>query len=722
VNPTEQDDVRASVITISQDGSKLTWSQTQNTFVPYNVRSNTATTTTTTSIGANMNLQLDRTNLETILSTKVPYNETIHKSYYPYGTAGFREYATELHPIMIRIGLAMALLSHHYMRLQTDTDDHSSHDDDDTARVVLPSVHFGIMITASHNTYEYNGVKCIHMDGGMITPDGEAFVTTIVNARNIDTLLQYIQEQLPLLSVDSSISATASMTKQQRYLAPTIHIGYDTRSHSVEFANLVREGIQLLLSRSAEATTPACHIQNHHIVTTPMLHHIVKHNNGLIGYYHHLPSIISTHPSTNGYYHILVHAYQSLLLTKVTDITSTTTTQGKRVLHVDCACGVAYEHLTAILNTLTPSNTNESPSISTATTTTIVAHNPPSETEAQLLNHQCGSEYVQKQQCSCIWYDDANNNDDSNDRSYCASVDGDGDRIVFFATSSSSSKEDTNQFILLDGDYIACLLCTFIQNEIQILQSYMNQRNTTPQRPVPTPIRFGVVQTAYANGASTQYLKKNQIPVIMAKTGVKYVHAAAHDNYDIGIYFESNGHGTVIFNDAYYRYLHEIEEWLYPASSHDDNECMTPTRPNPSAYCAYQRLKILPNLINQAVGDAISDLLLIDAILYIKEWTLHDWYTSLYSNLPSRQMKVKVLDRTIIRTNDNETQCLSPTTVQPALDALMEQHAAVQARIFIRPSGTEDVVRVYAEATTQEIADALAQKAIAIVQEFCGGI
>ena len=275
---------------------------------------------------------------------------------------------------------------------------------------------------------------------------------------------------------------------------------------------------------------------------------------------------------------------------------------------------------------------------------------------------------------------------------------------------------------MLDGDYIACLLCTFIQNEIQTLQTYLSDRIAT--QPLPTPIRFGVVQTAYANGASTHYLQSNHIPVIMAKTGVKYVHAAAHDNYDVGIYFESNGHGTVIFNDAYYHYLSEIEQILYPSSSHDNSAAASTatSRPQPNVYIAYQRLKILTSLINQAVGDAISDLLLIDAILYIKDWTLHDWYASLYTNLPSRQMKVKVVDRAVIRTNDNETQCLSPTSVQPALDQLMEQYAAMQARIFIRPSGTEDVVRVYAEATTQEIADELAQKAIAIVQEFCGGV
>lgn len=32
------------------------------------------------------------------------------------------------------------------------------------------------------------------------------------------------------------------------------------------------------------------------------------------------------------------------------------------------------------------------------------------------------------------------------------------------------------------------------------------------------------------------------------KTGVKYLHSKACE-YDIGIYFEANGHGTVVFSD-----------------------------------------------------------------------------------------------------------------------------------------------------------------------------
>jgi hypothetical protein len=87
-----------------------------------------------------MNLKLDRTNLDAILSTKVPYNDTLHKSYYPYGTAGFREYATELHPIMIRIGFAMALLSHHCMVSYIQDDQPTTDASDDTVHCYRPFI------------------------------------------------------------------------------------------------------------------------------------------------------------------------------------------------------------------------------------------------------------------------------------------------------------------------------------------------------------------------------------------------------------------------------------------------------------------------------------------------------------------------------------------------------------------------------------------------------
>ena len=56
------------------------------------------------------------------------------------------------------------------------------------------------------------------------------------------------------------------------------------------------------------------------------------------------------------------------------------------------------------------------------------------------------------------------------------------------------------------------------------------------------------MQTAYANGASTAYLKRAlRDSVVVAKTGVKHLHAAALA-FDVGVYFEANGHGSVLFS------------------------------------------------------------------------------------------------------------------------------------------------------------------------------
>jgi len=44
---------------------------------------------------------------------------------------------------------------------------------------------------------------------------------------------------------------------------------------------------------------------------------------------------------------------------------------------------------------------------------------------------------------------------------------------------------------------------------------------------------------------------------VFAATGVKNLHEKA-EHYDIGIYFEANGHGTVIFNEDYLEKLEAL--------------------------------------------------------------------------------------------------------------------------------------------------------------------
>lgn len=95
-------------------------------------------------------------------------------------------------------------------------------------------------------------------------------------------------------------------------------------------------------------------------------------------------------------------------------------------------------------------------------------------------------------------------------------------------------------------------------------------------------------------------------------------------------------------------------------------------------------------------------MLLVQVILAHKAYSGFEW-DSLYSDLPNRLVKVVVRDRSIFKTQDAERRLVSPTGLQTKLDELVRKYDG--GRSFVRPSGTEDVVRVYAEATLRAQAD-----------------
>lgn len=107
-------------------------------------------------------------------------------------------------------------------------------------------------------------------------------------------------------------------------------------------------------------------------------------------------------------------------------------------------------------------------------------------------------------------------------------------------------------------------------------------------------------------------------------------------------------------------------------------------------------------LINQTVGDALSDLLLVEVVLAHKGYSAIEW-NSLYSDMPNRLVKVRVPDRSLFKTEDAERRLVSPAGLQSKIDDLCRRFDG--GRAFVRPSGTEDVVRVYAEAVLRTHTD-----------------
>ena len=59
--------------------------------------------------------------------------------------------------------------------------------------------------------------------------------------------------------------------------------------------------------------------------------------------------------------------------------------------------------------------------------------------------------------------------------------------------------------------------------------------------------------------------------------------------------------------------------------------------------------------------------------------------------------------------------------LKEAIANIVATYASNNARVTVRPSGTSDVVRVYAEAKTQEQADALALEVYQAVHDHAGG-
>jgi hypothetical protein len=81
------------------------------------------------------------------------------------------------------------------------------------------------------------------------------------------------------------------------------------------------------------------------------------------------------------------------------------------------------------------------------------------------------------------------------------------------------------------------------------------------------------------------------------------------------------------------------------------------------------------------VGDAVSDLLVVEAILHSKGWDAVEW-ESMYSDLPNRQLKVSVANRNNITTTDAERKCVSPEGLQDQIDSIVVKYP--NGRSFVR--------------------------------------
>jgi phosphoacetylglucosamine mutase len=349
-----------------------------------------------------------------------------------------------------------------------------------------------------------------------------------------------------------------------------------------------------------------------------------------------------------------------------------------------------------------------------------------------LLNEGVGAEHCQKGRLPPAGFTAA-----SHVGARCASLDGDADRLVYhtFAVPATvgGAAAAAPVWRLLDGDKIAVLAAAWLGATLKEAGFVVTGQAThgghghgvgdawavpSSSGPPPdlssltsAPLSVGIVQTAYANGAASHHVRSVLgLPCLLAKTGVKYVHSAAAA-FDVGVYFEANGHGTVLMHPTFLLKLQAVQA----ASDTQLEEVLG----SAGARAAARRLAAGSVLINQAIGDALSDAMFVEAVLASLDWSVADW-DALYEDLPSRQAKLPVADRSAVRTVEDESRLTAPLGLQEAIDALVA--AVPSGRAFVRPSGTEDVVRVYAEGASEAAADALALAVSRAVYDHAGGV
>ncbi|VBB18917.1 hypothetical protein YASMINEVIRUS_1449 [Yasminevirus sp. GU-2018] len=533
----------------------------------------------------------------------------LQEEYYPYGTSGFRFDEKIMIKISKKIGVASGVL----LMIKNSG-----------AKTETPK-NIGIMITASHNLHFDNGVKIVDETGTMLTPAEENLLESIVNDKVSD-----------VVNWDDFSSVPKHVM---------VFFGNDTRRSGDEIKKNIVHGLTSVVKEVKNLRVTFVDLG---LCTTPEFHVLVsKHNcaneeSVLIDVDGQI-SFVSK--SDNRFIQDVKDVVQKYNIDMSKTVIDCANGVGAVTMHRLALCGDIMHLMPTLINT--------------------------DVTTFEKLNERCGSDYIMTsfKRHHDYLLKSANDADVTLDHVFRgdvlhASFDGDADRIVFYTYNK-------DRFSLITGDNISMLILNYA------LKSISESKVDTS-----SPIKIVVVHTGYSNGgfmravddAKVEFKKNHSdknvvIDRVVTPIGVKNLIDVAK-KYDVGVYFEANGHGSIVVNNH-----HDIEG-----------------------------LKTLKMLFNDLIGDAIMNLV---GVTYLLESTntTPEQFRDLFTERESMTVKIHVKNKNIYKTNYDQTVLTEPTQVVNEFKSVMENCDYTDCRAFVRPSGTEDILRLYVENNGANSAD-----------------
>ena len=254
----------------------------------------------------------------------------------------------------------------------------------------------------------------------------------------------------------------------------------------------------------------------------------------------------------------------------------------------------------------------------------------------------------------------------------CSTLSSDLDSIIYYI----DEEDGKNGIEIIKGEKIivlyAKMLDFLIDNFSKNLKIKYNEM-----------IKMGIITSKYSNGAFISYCENNlkNYKLSVTKTGINNIQKESK-KFDISICYEYNGLGTIYISQDLSTKFGKLSSLIETSK---DSQII-------------ELFQLFIALFNSITSDGVSNLLVIESIMKSMNLSIKDVY-DFYNEIPYKIVDIKMKYNKFI-TNEDDSKIIEPKNMQIIIDELSNKYA--NSKIYVRPTGTEDFLRVYVESETDD--------------------